>query len=65
MAQKIESEWPKQMELIFASDEQLVHPSVFAAKANEEPILIQGHRFNNFSMLVSIIAYVKRVFGKN
>ena len=56
-----ESEWPDQVNLIFASDEQMV----FSAKVEEKKPVIQWERFSNFGRLVNTMAYVQRVFKKH
>ena len=53
-----ESEWPEQVNLTFASDDQMV----FSAKVKEKKPMIQWERFSNFSRLVNTMAYVQRVF---
>ena len=52
-----ESEWPEQVNLTFASDEQMV----FSAKVEEKKPMIQWDRFSKFSRLVNTMAYVQRV----
>ena len=58
-----ESKWPEQVNLTFASDEQMV----FSAKVEEKKpmIMIQWERFSNFSRLVNTMEYVQRVFKKH
>ena len=56
-----ENEWPEQVNLTFASDEQMV----FSAKVEEKKPMIQWERFSNFSRLVNTMAYVQRVFKKH
>ena len=56
-----ESEWPEQVNLTFASDEQMV----FSAKVEEKKPMIQWERFSNFNRLVNTMAYVQRVFIKH
>ena len=58
-----ENEWPEQVNLSFASDQQN-HQMVFSAKI-EEKLMIQWERFSNFNRLVNTMAYVKRVFRKH
>ena len=56
-----ESEWPEQVNLTFASDEQMV----FSAKVEEKKPMIQWERFSNFNRLVNTMAYVRRAFKKH
>ena len=58
-----ENEWPEQVNLSFASDEQN-DQMVFSAKV-EEKLMIQWQRFSNFNRLVYTMAYVQRVFRKH
>ena len=59
-----ENEWPEQVNLTFASDEQN-NEMVFSAKVEEKKLMIQWERFNNFNRLVNTMAYVQRVFRKH
>ena len=59
-----ENEWPEQVNLMFASDEQN-DEMVFSAKVEEKKPMIQWERFSNFNRLVNTMAYVQRVFGKH
>ena len=59
-----EKEWPEQVNLTFASDEQN-DEKVFSAKVEEKKLTIQWERFSNFSRLVNTMAYVQRVFRKH
>ena len=43
-----ESEWPEQVNLIFASDEKNIPSSVFMIQAEEKRAVIQWERFSNF-----------------
>ena len=56
-----ESEWPEQVNITFASDEQMV----FSAKVEEKKPMIQWERFSNFNRLVNAMTYVQRVFRKH
>ena len=56
-----ESEWPEQVNLTFASDEQMV----FSAKVEEKKPMIQWERFSNFNRLVNAMTYVQRAFRKH
>ena len=58
------SEWPKQVNLIFASDEENIPSSVFMIQAEEKKAVIQSERFSNFNRLVKTVAYVQRAFSK-
>ena len=58
-----ENEWPEQVNLLFASDEQN-DQMVFSAKVEKQP-MIQLERFSNFNRLVNTMAYVQRVFNKH
>ena len=55
-----ESEWPEQVNLIFASDEENIPSSVFMIQAEEKKAVIQWERFSNFNRLVNSMAYVHR-----
>ena len=44
-----ENEWPKQVNLIFASDEENIPSSVFMIQAEEKKAVIQWERFGNFN----------------
>ena len=59
-----ENEWPEQVKLTFASDEQN-DQMVFSAKVEERKLMIQWERFSNFNRLVNTMAYVQRVFKKH
>ena len=59
-----ENEWPEQLNLTFASDEQN-DEMVFSAKVEEKKPVIQWERFSNFNRLVNTMAYVQRVFRKH
>ena len=56
-----ENDWPQQVNLTFASDEQN-DQMVFSAKVEEKKSMIQWERFSNFNRLVNKMAYVQRVF---
>ena len=56
-----ENEWPEQLNLTFASDEQN-DEMVFSAKVEEKKPMIQWERFSNFNRLVNTMAYAQRVF---
>ena len=58
-----ENEWPEQVALTSASDEQN-DEMVFSAKVEEKKPIIQWERFSNFNRLVNTMAYVQRVFKK-
>ena len=59
-----ESEWPEQVNLVFASDEDNKPSSVFMTQVEEKKAVIQWERFSNFSRLVNTMAYVQRAFSK-
>ena len=59
-----ENEWPKQVNLTFASDEQN-DQMVFSAKAEEKKPMIQWEQFSNFNRLVNTLEYVQPVFKKH
>ena len=59
-----ENEWPEQLNLSFASDEQN-DEMVFSAKVEEKKPMIQWERFSSFNRLVNTMAYVQRVFIKH
>ena len=60
-----ESEWPEQVNLIFASDEENIPSSVFMIQAEEKKAVIQWERFGNFNRLVNTVAYVQRALNKD
>ena len=60
-----ESEWPEQVNLIFASDEENIPSSVFMIQAEEKKAVIQWERFSNFNRLVNTVAYVQRASSKH
>ena len=59
-----ENEWPEQVNLTFASDEQN-DKTVFSAKVEGKKLMIQWERFSIFNRLVNAMAYVQRVFRKH
>ena len=59
-----ESEWPEQVNLIFASDEENIPSSVFMIQAEEKKAVIQWERFGHFYRLVNTMAYVQRALSK-
>ena len=59
-----ESEWPVQVNLVFASNEDNKPSSVFMTQVEEKKAVIQWERFSNFSRLVNTMAYVRRAFSK-
>ena len=60
-----ESEWPEQVNLIFASDEENMPSSVFIIQAEEKKAVIQWERFSNFNRLVNTVVYVQRALNKH
>ena len=59
-----EKEWPEQLNLTFASDEQN-DEVVFSAKVEEKKPMIQWERFSNYNRLVNTMACIQRVFKKH
>ena len=59
-----ENEWPAEVNLTFASDEQNDQMD-FSAKVEENKPMIQWKRFSNFNRLVNTMAYVQCVFRKH
>ena len=53
-----EGEWPEQVNLIFALDEENIPSSVFMIHAEEKKAVIQWERFSSFNRLVNTVAYV-------
>ena len=62
--QQRENEWPEQLNLTFASDEQN-DEMVFSANVEEKKPMIQWDRFSSFNRLVNTMVYVQRVFIKH
>ena len=60
-----ESEWPEQVNLIFASDEENIPSSVFIIQAEEKKALIQWERFSKFNIPMNTVAYVQRALHKH
>ena len=60
-----ETEWPEQVNLIFASDEDNIPSSVFMIQAEEKKAVIEWERFSNFSRLVNTVAYVQRALNQH
>ena len=60
-----ESEWPEQVNLVFASDEENLPASVFATQTEEKKAVIQWERFSNFNRLVNAVAYVRQAMSKH
>ena len=58
-------EWPEQVNLIFASEEENIPSSVFMIQAEEKKAVIQWERFSNFNRLVNTVAYVQRALNKH
>ena len=59
-----ENEWPEQVNLTFASDEQN-NEMVFSAKVEEKKPMIQWKRLSNYNRLVNTMAYIQRVVKKH
>ena len=60
-----ESEWPEQVNLVFASDEENISPSVFATHTEEKKAVIQWERLSNFNRLINAVAYVRQAMSKH
>ena len=60
-----ESEWPEQVNLIFASDEENIPSSVFMIQAGEKKAVVQWERFSNFDRLFNTVACVQRAVNKH
>ena len=58
-------EWPEQVNLIFASDEENIPSSFFMIQAEEKEAVIQWERFSNFNRLVNTVAYVQQALNKH
>ena len=58
-----ESQWPVQVTLTFASDDQN-DQMVLSEEIEEKKPMIQWERFNNFNPLKNTMAYVQRVLKK-
>ena len=54
-----ESEWPEQVNLVFAADEENIPTSTFITQAEEKKPIIQWGRFSHFKRLVNTMAYVE------
>ena len=61
----VESEWPEEVNLIFASDEENIPSSVFMIPAEEKKAVIHWERFSNFNRLVNTVAYGQRALNKH
>ena len=59
-----QNEWPEQVNLIFASDEENIPSSVLMIQAEEKKAVIQRERFSDFNRLVNTVAYVQRALSK-
>ena len=60
-----QSEWPEQVNFVFASDEENIPSSVFMTQANGKEAVIQWERLRNFNRLVNTMTYVRRAFSKH
>ena len=58
------SDWPEQVNLILASDEENIPSSVFRIQVEEKKAVIQWERFGNFYGLVNTVAYVQQASSK-
>ena len=54
-----ESEWPEQVNLVFAADEENKPTSTFKTQAEEKKPIVQWGRFSNFNRLLNTMAYVQ------
>ena len=59
-----ENEWPEQVNLVFAADEENIPTSTFITQAEEKKPIVQWRRFSNFNRLVNTMAYVQRALRK-
>ena len=59
-----EGEWPDQVNLIFASDEENIPSSVFMIQAEEKKAVIQWEQFSNLNRLGKTVAFVQRALNK-
>ena len=59
-----ESEWPEQVNLVFAADEENIPTSAFIKQAEEKKPIVQWGRFSNFNRLLNTMAYVQRALRK-
>ena len=59
-----ESEWPEQVNMVFAADEENMSTSTFTTQAEEKKPIVQRGRFSNFNRLVNTMAYVQRALRK-
>ena len=59
-----ENEWPEQVNLVFAADEENIPTSTFITQAEEKKSIVQWGRFSNFNRLVNTMAYVQRALMK-
>ena len=60
-----EIEWPQQVKLIFASDEENIPSSVFMIQAEDKKAVIQWERFSIFNRIVTTVVYVQRALNKH
>ena len=58
-------EWPVQVNLIFALDEENIPSSVFMIQAEEKKAVIQWERFSNFNRLVNTVSYLQKTLDKH
>ena len=65
MVEASESEWPEQVNVTFASDEENITSSVFMIQAEERKTAIQWERFSDFNRLVNTVPYVQRALKKH
>ena len=50
---RTKSEWPEQVNLVFASDEENIPSAVFNIQAEEKKAVVQWERFSNFNRLLN------------
>ena len=59
-----QSEWPEQVNLVFASYEGKIPSSVFMTHTEENKAVIKWEQFSNFSRLVNTIESLERALSK-
>ena len=59
-----ESEWPEQVNLVFAADEENIPTPTFILQAEEKKPIVQWRRFSNFNRLLNTIACVHSALRK-
>ena len=56
-----QSEWPEQVNHVFASDEENIPSSVFMTQSDETEAVTQWERFSNFNRLVNTMAVAEEI----